>query len=48
MSKEIMAALSEEIEERTGERPYELDRMANHNCGESVEDILDMLANYGY
>lgn len=45
--KEIMEAISENYENETGERSFELDRACN-NHGESEEDILDLLASLGY
>ena len=43
----ILAAISEDYEEKTGERSYELDRAVN-NHGEDTEDILALLNQMGY
>lgn len=45
MLKEILAAISEDREDRTGERDFEFDRQINHG---SDEDLMDLLAEMGY
>lgn len=43
--KEILEAIAEEMEDRNGERDYELDRKIGHS---SDEELYELLAEFGY
>ena len=48
-NKDLLNVLAEDIEDRTGERAYEVERTANRcGCGENPDDILEILKQFGY
>lgn len=43
--KEILWAIEEDMQDRNGERDYELDRKISHG---SDEELYELLAEFGY